>query len=143
MFCLLDVTVEWRVSVNPVCGTLLYLNILLLVLNLLLIAGLAICLTPLWVVARMVSSALFREIFQFFASVAGDSPCLFVVLVNDIVLLQEDSAFRAEWRLARVTEVYPDRRGNVRNVQVQVKPKQDSTANYKPSKGYRPTIFHV
>ena len=56
--------------------------------------------------------------------------------VNDIVLLQEDSAFRAEWRLARVTEVYPDRRGNVRNVQVLVKPKQDSTANYKPSKGY-------
>ena len=34
--------------------------------------------------------------------------------VNDIVLLQDDSAFRAEWRLARVTEVYPDRRGNVR-----------------------------
>ena len=56
--------------------------------------------------------------------------------VNDIVLLQEDSAFRAEWRLARVTEVYPDRRGNVRNVQVQVKPQQDSTVNYKPSKGY-------
>ena len=26
--------------------------------------------------------------------------------------------------------------GNVRNVQVLVKPKQDSTANYKPTKGY-------
>ena len=77
---------------NTVCGTLLYLSILSLVLNLLLIAGLAICLTPRWVVARMVSSALFREIFQFFASVAGDSPCLFVVLVNDIVLLDSNSS---------------------------------------------------
>ena len=57
------------------------------------------------------------------------------VSVNDIVLLQDDDAFRSEWRLGRVLEAYPDRRGNVRNVQVEVHPKQEGVGPYKPSKG--------
>ena len=32
-------------------------------------------------------------------------------------------------------EAYPDRRGNVRNVQVEVHPKQEGVGPYKPSKG--------
>ena len=56
--------------------------------------------------------------------------------VDDICLLQEESAFRSEWRMAKVVEVYPDKSGTVRNVQVLVKPRQDGTSKYKPSQGY-------
>lgn len=34
---------------------------------------------------------------------------------------------RGDWRLARVTEVYPDRRGVVRNIEDCMKPKHDGT----------------
>ena len=56
--------------------------------------------------------------------------------VDDICLLQEENAFRSEWRMAKVVEVYPDKSGTVRNVQVLVKPSQDGTSKYKPSQGY-------
>ena len=57
--------------------------------------------------------------------------------VGDICLLQNQGKFtRAEWKMARVIEVYPDRHGTVRNVMVLVKPNQDGSAKYKPAQGY-------
>ena len=47
-------------------------------------------------------------------------------------LLKDAEAFRAEWRLARVTATFPDRHGKVRNVEVRVVPSRDSSRNYKP-----------
>nr|XP_055051225.1 uncharacterized protein LOC129437096 [Misgurnus anguillicaudatus] len=44
--------------------------------------------------------------------------------VNDIVILQEDSSPRNQWRLARVTEVYPSTDGIVRKVKLLI---SDST----------------
>ena len=38
--------------------------------------------------------------------------------------------------MAKVVEVYPDKSGTVRNVQVLVKPSQDGSNKYIPSKGY-------
>ena len=38
--------------------------------------------------------------------------------------------------MAKVVEVYPDKSGTVRNVQVLVKPGQDGSSKYKPSNGY-------
>ena len=57
--------------------------------------------------------------------------------VDDICLLQDENAFRSEWRMAKVMEVYPDKTGTVRNVLVQVKPIQDGSSKYKPSQGYQ------
>ena len=57
------------------------------------------------------------------------------MMVNDVCLLKDEDAFRSEWKLARVVEVYPDRFGNVRNVEVLVKPAQDGSSIYKPSGG--------
>ena len=51
---------------------------------------------------------------------------------GDICLLQEADAFRADWKLCVVNEVYPDAKGNMRNVEVKVMPKQDGTSSYKP-----------
>ena len=51
---------------------------------------------------------------------------------GDICLLQEADAFRADWRLCMVEEVYPDAKGNVRNVEVRVMNKQDGSSSYKP-----------
>ena len=56
--------------------------------------------------------------------------------VGDVVLVQDEDAFRSEWRLEKVLQVFPDRRGFVRNVIVQVKPKQENSGAYKSSKGY-------
>ena len=39
--------------------------------------------------------------------------------------------------MARVVEVYPDKTGAVRNVEVLVKPNQDGSSKYKPSLGYQ------
>ena len=58
------------------------------------------------------------------------------VRVDDLCLLQEDGAFRSEWKMAKVVEVYPDKVGTVRNVQVLVKSNQDGSSKYKPLKGY-------
>ena len=57
--------------------------------------------------------------------------------VEDICLLQDESLFRSEWRMAKVMEVYPDKTGTVRNVLVQVKPIQDGSSKYKSSQGYQ------
>ena len=38
--------------------------------------------------------------------------------------------------MAKVVEVYPDRTGAVRNVQVLVKPTQDGSSKYKSSQGH-------
>ena len=52
--------------------------------------------------------------------------------VGDVCLLKDSDAFRAEWRLARVTATFPDRHGKVRNVEVKVVPSKDSSREYKP-----------
>ena len=59
------------------------------------------------------------------------------VRVNDVCLLRDQDVLRGEWRLARVVEVYPDRFGNVRNVEVLVKSTQDGSILYKPGAGQR------
>ena len=50
--------------------------------------------------------------------------------VDDVCLLQD------EWKMAKVVEIYPDRNGTVRNIQVLIKPNQDETSKYKSSQGY-------
>ena len=52
--------------------------------------------------------------------------------VGDICVLQDSNAFRGEFRLCRVSEVYPDSKGVVRNVEVTVAAKQDGSAKYTP-----------
>ena len=47
-------------------------------------------------------------------------------------LLKDAEAFRAEWRLARVTATFPDTHGKVRNVEVRVVPSKDCSKTYKP-----------
>ena len=54
--------------------------------------------------------------------------------VGDICLLKDPDAFRAEWRLAKVTATFPDKHQNVRNVEVKVVPSQDGSKNYQPVK---------
>ena len=51
---------------------------------------------------------------------------------GDVCLLQEADAFRADWRLCVVEEVYADAKGNVRNVEVKVMNKQNGSSSYKP-----------
>ena len=51
--------------------------------------------------------------------------------------MQDENAFRSEWKMARVVEVYPDKTGTVRNVLVQVKSNQDGSSKYKPTQGYQ------
>ena len=54
--------------------------------------------------------------------------------LGDVCLLKDPDAFRAEWRLARVTATFPDKHGKVRNVEVKVVPSQDKSKEYKPIK---------
>ena len=54
--------------------------------------------------------------------------------VGDVCLLKDSEAFRAEWRLSRVTATFPDRYGKVRNVEVKVMPSPDKSKVYKPVK---------
>ncbi|XP_054607429.2 uncharacterized protein [Nothobranchius furzeri] len=58
--------------------------------------------------------------------------------VNDIVILQEDSAPRNHWRLARVTEVYPSADGRVRKVKLLV---SDSTLDERGKRSTRPVYL--
>ena len=58
------------------------------------------------------------------------------IRVDNLCLLQDDGAFRSEWKMAKVVEVYPDKFGTVRNVQVLVKPNQDGSSKYNPCRGY-------
>ena len=50
--------------------------------------------------------------------------------VGDIRVIYDKTAFRGEWRMAKVTECYPDSHGKVRNVELMVKPKQSGTGDY-------------
>ena len=52
--------------------------------------------------------------------------------VGDVCLLKDAEAFRAEWRLARVTATFPDRRGKVRNVEIRVVPSNEITNQFSP-----------
>ena len=54
--------------------------------------------------------------------------------LGDVCLLKDPDAFRAEWRLAIVTATFPDKHGNVRNVEVRVASSQDKSKDYKPTK---------
>ena len=54
--------------------------------------------------------------------------------VGDVCLLKDANAFRGEWRYAKVSATFPDRRGCVRNVEVIVVPAQDGSIKYKPVK---------
>ena len=54
--------------------------------------------------------------------------------MDDVCLLKDPDAFRAEWRLARVTATFLDKHGNVRNVEVKVVP----TGSIDKSKSYKP-----
>ena len=50
--------------------------------------------------------------------------------VGDICVIYDRAAIRGEWRMAKVTECYPDSHGKVRNVELMVKPKQSGAGNY-------------
>ena len=45
-------------------------------------------------------------------------------------MIYDKTAMRGEWRMAKVTECYPDSHGKVRNVELMVKPKQSGTGDY-------------
>ena len=55
------------------------------------------------------------------------------VEVNDICMLRESNMVRGDWRLCEVAKVFPDARGQVRNVAVMVKAKQGSSSTYVPT----------
>ena len=56
------------------------------------------------------------------------------VAIDDICVLKDSNAYRGEWRLCRVTNVFPDGNGKVRNVEVMVKPRQSGVGPYIPTK---------
>ena len=56
------------------------------------------------------------------------------VAVGDVCLLKDATAFRGDWRLCKVTAVFPDGNGKVRNVEVMVKPKQSGVGPYIATK---------
>lgn len=58
--------------------------------------------------------------------------------VNDIVILCEDSSPRSQWRLARVTEVYPSTDGRVRKVKLLI---SDSTLDNKGKRTSKPVYL--
>lgn len=58
--------------------------------------------------------------------------------VNDIVILQEDSSPRNQWRLARVTEVYPSPDGKVRKVKLLI---SDSTLDSQGRRVSKPVYL--
>ena len=52
---------------------------------------------------------------------------------GDVCMVSDSNLLRGEWRLARVTQVYPDRHRRVRNVELVTKPKQGGTGQYIPT----------
>ena len=56
------------------------------------------------------------------------------VSAGDICVLKDANAYRGEWRMCKVTRVFPDNKGKVRNVEVMVKPRQGGSGPYTPSK---------
>ena len=53
---------------------------------------------------------------------------------GDVCFLKKEDAVRADWRLARVVNTFPDRRGCVRNVELAVVPRQGGANKYEPVK---------
>ena len=58
--------------------------------------------------------------------------------VGDICILRDEKAYRGDWRLAVVKEVYPDTKNCVRNVEIMVKPNQPKQEEGKESVPYKP-----
>ena len=56
------------------------------------------------------------------------------VSAGDVCVLKDANAYRGEWRMCKVTRVFPDNKGKVRNVEVMVKPRQGGSGPYTPSK---------
>ena len=54
--------------------------------------------------------------------------------VKDVCILKDSNLYRGEWRLCRVSKVFPDAAGKVRNVEVEVKPRQGGSKEYVPTK---------
>ena len=52
--------------------------------------------------------------------------------VGDLCLLQDANQLRGEFRRCRISNVYPDKHGNVRNVEVLASPKQDGSVSFHP-----------
>ena len=50
---------------------------------------------------------------------------------GDICLIEDQNTMRGEWRLGRITKVFPDELGVVRNVELKVAQKFDGKASYK------------
>ena len=53
------------------------------------------------------------------------------VKVGDVCLLKDSNTLRGDWRLVKISEIYPDEQGIVRNVEVTAPRKQDSSLPYK------------
>ncbi|XP_030611515.1 uncharacterized protein LOC115798709 isoform X1 [Archocentrus centrarchus] len=58
--------------------------------------------------------------------------------VNDIVLLKDDSAPRNQWKMARITDVYPGKDGQVRSIRLLI---SDSTLDNKGRRTTKPTYL--
>ncbi|XP_067369271.1 uncharacterized protein [Channa argus] len=58
--------------------------------------------------------------------------------VNDILILKEDSSPRTQWKLARVTEVYPSSDGKVRKVKLLI---SDSSLNSEGKRTSKPVYL--
>ena len=58
--------------------------------------------------------------------------------IGDVCVVQDANALRGEWRLSKVVNVFPDKHGVVRNVEIAVAPKFDGSKEYKPQ-----TIFKL
>ena len=52
--------------------------------------------------------------------------------VGDVCLLQDSNQVRGEFRMCRVSRVFPDPKGIVRNVEVLAAHKQDGSRSYHP-----------
>ena len=51
--------------------------------------------------------------------------------VGDVCLMRNTNALRGDYRMCRVTRVFPDEYGTVRNVEVEVSVKGDGSRRYK------------
>ena len=59
------------------------------------------------------------------------------IAVGDVCMLKDLNTHRGEWRICKVTNVFPEKNGKVHNVEITVKPKQSSVGPYiaaKPTK---------
>ena len=56
------------------------------------------------------------------------------VAIGDVCMLKDSNTHRGEWRICKVTNVFPDNRGKVSNVEVVVTPKQTGSGPYMDAK---------